>query len=238
MWLTGGGPNGQVVTLPSLREAFKVSGGCQGASSCVRNEAASGISDPPRLSNALQMKKKGLPVGQEGVRAPGCGRGCSGSLRGACGWAVLPSCMPASRGHGLQQKMRAFLHTGLRTFTCPLLQTCRLRCRAVGELAHGDAAQKWQRWGLTAHVKHLHPLRSPDQAPRTSPAGERLFCFPKKLCREKPEGGLPAGKRGATFNATWARLHSLFFPHHCPACLTPCPHPKQSQVGSLVARRD
>lgn len=105
--------------------------GCQGASSRGQDEAASGISDPLRLSDALQMTEKGLPVGQEGARAPGCGRGCSGSLRGACGWAVLPSCMPASRGHGLQQKMRAFLHTGLRSFTCPLLQMCRLRGRAV-----------------------------------------------------------------------------------------------------------
>lgn len=104
MWLTGGGPNGQAVTLPPSREAFKVSGGCRGASSRGQDEAASGISDPLRLSDALQMTEKGLPVGQEGARAPGCGRGCSGSLRGACGWAVLPSCMPASEGTGCNRK--------------------------------------------------------------------------------------------------------------------------------------
>lgn len=60
-------------------------------------------------SKALQREEKGLPVGQEGARAPGCGKGCWGSLRGACGWAVLPSCMPASQGHGLQKKTRVFL---------------------------------------------------------------------------------------------------------------------------------
>lgn len=47
----------------------------------------------------------GLPVGLEGVQAPVHGRGGLGSLHEACGWAVLPSCMPASRGHGLQQKI-------------------------------------------------------------------------------------------------------------------------------------
>lgn len=47
----------------------------------------------------------GLPVGLEGVQAPAHGRGGLGSLHEACGWAVLPSCMPASRGYRLQQKI-------------------------------------------------------------------------------------------------------------------------------------
>lgn len=80
-----GGQNGQVVTLLPSLEAFKVPGGCQGASFCGRDKAASGICVPPRLSSALQMKEEGLPVGREGARAPGCGRGCSGSLHGAGG---------------------------------------------------------------------------------------------------------------------------------------------------------
>lgn len=53
-------------------------------------------------------KRMGLPVGLEGVQAPVHGRDCSDSLHGACGWAVLPSCMPASRGHKLQQKIQAW----------------------------------------------------------------------------------------------------------------------------------
>lgn len=53
-------------------------------------------------------KRMGLPGGLEGVQAPVHGRDCSDSLHGACGWAVLPSCMPASRGHKLQQKIRAW----------------------------------------------------------------------------------------------------------------------------------
>lgn len=101
-----------------MQEAL--SWGCRGASSSGCDEAVSEICVPWRLSNALQTEEKGLPVGQEGVQAPGCGRGCSGSLRGACGWAVLPSCMPASQGHGLQNKMRAFLYTCLFTFSTAL----------------------------------------------------------------------------------------------------------------------
>ena len=53
-------------------------------------------------------KRMGLPGGLEGVQAPVHGRDCSDSLHGACGWAVLPSCMPASRGHKLQQKIWAW----------------------------------------------------------------------------------------------------------------------------------
>lgn len=71
-----------------------------------------GVRAPRRLSDALQTEQKGLPAGQEGARAPGCGTG-SGSLRGACGWAVLPFCMPASQGHGLQKKTRAFARARL-----------------------------------------------------------------------------------------------------------------------------
>lgn len=74
-----------------------------------QDKAASGMSVFLGDSQALQREEEGLPVGQEGARAPGCGTGCWGSLHGACGWAVLPSCMPASQGHGLQKKTRAFL---------------------------------------------------------------------------------------------------------------------------------
>lgn len=55
----------------------------------------------------------GLPVGPEGVQAPARGRGGLGSLHEACGWAVLPSCMPDSRGYRLQQK------TGTWSFSPP-----------------------------------------------------------------------------------------------------------------------
>lgn len=110
---------------------------------------------PGRLQGPAE-RGKGLPVGQEGARAPGCGKGCWGSLRGACGWAVLPSCMPASQGHGLQKKTRAFLCIcpcilsssqpldGGSTFTGPILQVCELRCTAVKYPARGHPAQKWQ----------------------------------------------------------------------------------------------
>lgn len=68
------------------------------------DEAASGSRAPGWIPSALQTKAKGSPVGQGVVQALGCGRGCSGSLHGACGWAVRPSCMPASRGTGCKRK--------------------------------------------------------------------------------------------------------------------------------------
>lgn len=95
-------------------------------------DGRSSLHDPcaPETSNALQTEEKGLPVGQEGVRAQGCGTG-SGSLRGAGGWAVLPSCMPASRGHGLQKRMTPVTLSSRRpsagggTFAHSISQMCR-----------------------------------------------------------------------------------------------------------------
>lgn len=121
-----------------------------------RPPVASSLLAQSSLENprALLTKGKRLPVGQEGARAPGCGTGCSGSLRGACGWAVLPSCMPASQGHGLQKKPRAFSRTRLFTFSSPrpwvgkvlshsLFTVYKLRCRVVN-LPPGHSAQKQQ----------------------------------------------------------------------------------------------